>query len=214
MRRLLLLIAFALAFAPATFAQDYSDWEFYVGYAHERANNGADRLDTTARRILPNGSTAPVDFRSRRVPHNGVVGEVVANVHPNIGIVVNFAATFANTNFVDNLSGRSFNAKLQRYTLLVGPRFNWRNSSPLIPYAHALFGAMHYHAKFPNNDIACGSGGNSRDETAFAMGFGGGLDIRAGRHVDIRAGEIDYIPVFFSHKREDNLRFSAGVKIK
>ena len=73
---------------------------------------------------------------------------------------------------------------------------------------------MHYHAKFPNNDIACGSGGNSRDETAFAMGFGGGLDIRAGRHVDIRAGEIDYIPVFFSHKREDNLRFSAGVKIK
>ena len=45
MRKLLLLLAISLAFAPAALAQDYSDWEFYVGYAHERANNGADRLD-------------------------------------------------------------------------------------------------------------------------------------------------------------------------
>jgi opacity protein-like surface antigen len=210
MRRCLLLLAITLAFAPATLAQDYSDWEFYVGYAHERANNGADRLDTTARRILPNGTTVPVDFRSERVAHHGVVGEVVANVHPNVGIVANFAATFADTNLVDTRSGGSFRTKIQRYTFLAGPRFNFRNSSPLIPFAHALFGVTHYHARFPNNDISC----SSRDETAFAMGFGGGLDIRAGNHVDIRAGEIDYIPVFFSHRREDNLRFSAGVKFK
>lgn len=210
MRRLLLLLAISLAFAPAALAQDYSDWEFYVGYAHERANNGADRLDVTARRVLPNGSTAPVDFRSERVPHNGVVGEIVANVHPNVGIVANFAATFADTNLVDSLSGKTFNAKLQRYTLLLGPRFNWRNSTPLIPFAHALFGAAHYRAKFSNNDISC----TNKEETAFAMGLGAGLDIRAGKHIDIRAGEVDYVPVFFQHKREDNLRFSAGVKIK
>ena len=49
---------------------------------------------------------------------------------------------------------------------------------------------------------------------AFAMALGGGLDIRAGKHIDIRAAQVDYLPVFFSHKREDGLRFSAGVKIK
>ncbi|MCU1267067.1 MAG: outer membrane protein/peptidoglycan-associated protein [Acidobacteria bacterium] len=211
MRKLLLLLAVSLAFAPATLAQNYSDWEFYVGYAHERANNGADRLDITGRRILPNGSTAAVDFRSeRRVPHNGVVGEVVANLNEHVGIVANFAATFADTTLVDNISGKSFNAKLQRYTFLMGPRFNWRNSTPLIPFAHALFGAAHYRAKFPDKDISC----TNKEETAFAMGFGAGLDIKAGKHFDVRAGEVDYIPVFFSHKREDNLRFSAGVKIK
>ena len=212
MRNLLLLLAITLVCAPATLAQNrnYSDWEFYVGYAHERANNGADRLDATARRLLANGTTVPVDFRSERIPFNGVVGEVVANVHPNVGLVVNFAATFANTQFLDRLSGKQFNAKLQRYTLLMGPRFNWRNSTPLIPFAHALFGATHYRARFPNNDISC----NSKDETAFALGFGGGLDIRAGKHIDIRAGEVDYLPVFFKHKREDNLRFSAGIKIR
>jgi hypothetical protein len=30
----------------------------------------------------------------------------------------------------------------------------------------------------------------------------------------VRAAQVDYLPVFFSHKREDNLRFSAGIKIK
>jgi opacity protein-like surface antigen len=212
MRYLFLFLALSLACAPACLAQDrdYSNWEFYVGYAHERANNGADRLDRTAVRKLPNGATTPVDFRSERIGFNGGIFEAVANVHPNIGLVADFSATFKSTDLVDLRSGRAFRTDLQRYTLLFGPRFNWRNSTPLIPFGHVLFGATHYRAKFPNGDINC----PTKDETAFAMGVGGGLDIRAGRHIDIRAGQVDYLPVFFSNKREDNLRFSAGIKIK
>ncbi len=129
MRKLLLLTAIILVCAPAGFAQDYSSWEFFIGYAHERANNGADRLDARGLAVNPNGSTQRVDFRSKRVPHNGVTGEVVANVHRNVGLVGNFSATFTNQSFSDTLSGRQFDANLQRYTLLFGPRFNWRNDS-------------------------------------------------------------------------------------
>ncbi|MDQ2976489.1 MAG: hypothetical protein M3R69_13915 [Acidobacteriota bacterium] len=211
MRKLLLLFAIILIAAPAGFAQsDYSDWEFFIGYAHERANNGADRLDAKGRAIKANGSTSPVDFRSERIPFNGVTGEVVANVHENIGLVANFAATFANTDFVDRLSGRRFHARVTRYTMLFGPRYNFRNSSPFLPFAHALFGAVRYNADFRDNDFTC----PDTNSTAFAMALGGGLDIRASKHVDIRAAQVDYLPVFFSHKREDGLRFSAGVKIK
>ncbi len=211
MRKLLLLFAILLVCAPAGFAQsDYSNWEFFIGYAHERANNGADRLDVRGRAVNSNGTTQRVDFVSERIPYNGVTGEVVANVTPHLGLVANFSATFANTNFLDALSGRSLHARVSRYTLLGGPRYNWRNSSPFIPYAHALFGVTRYHAKFSNNDFTC----PDTSETAFAMALGGGLDIRAGKHVDVRAGQFDYLPVFFSHKREDGLRFSAGVKIK
>ena len=130
MRYLFLALAFSLALAPACFAQDkdYSNWEFYVGYVHERANNGADRLDRTAVRIRPNGTTTPVDFRSERIAFNGAIGEVVANVHPNVGLVADFSATFAATNFLDVRSGQSFRGDLQRYTLLFGPRFNWRKA--------------------------------------------------------------------------------------
>ncbi len=210
MRNLLLLLAIALLSAPAAFAQDYSDWEFYVGYAHERANNGADRLDVRGQAISPTGVRSRVDFVSEKVPHHGVMGEVVANVHKNVGLVTNFSATFANVDYLDRLSGRSLNARLSRYTLLFGPRFNWRNSTPLIPFAHALFGVSRVHADFRDDDFSC----PDTNETAFAMGFGGGLDIRAGRRIDVRPIQVDYLPVFFSHHREDNLRFSAGVKIK
>jgi opacity protein-like surface antigen len=211
MRNLLLLLAIILVSAPASLAQsDYSNWEFFVGYAHERANNGADRLDRRGLAVNPNGTTQRVDFVSERIPYNGVSGEVVANVHRNLGLVVNFAATFANTDFVDALSGRKFNARVSRYVLLGGPRYNWRNSSPFLPYAHALFGVARYHADFRDNDFTC----PDTSETAFAMALGAGLDIRASKHVDVRAAQVDYLPVFFSHGREDGLRFSAGVKIK
>lgn len=211
MRKLLLLFAIVLVCAPAGFAQsDYSNWEFFVGYAHERANNGADRLDIRGRAINPNGSTRRVDLISERIPYNGVTTELVANVTPHVGLVTNFAATFANTDFVDALSGQRFRARVSRYTLLFGPRYNWRNSSPFLPYAHALFGVARYQAKFRNNDFTC----PDTSDTAFAMALGGGLDIRAGDHVDVRAAQVDYLPVFFSHKREDGLRFSAGIKIK
>ncbi|MFN2493114.1 MAG: outer membrane protein [Pyrinomonadaceae bacterium] len=211
MRKLLLLLAIILVCAPAGFAQsDYSNWEFFIGYAHERANNGADRLDARGRSVSASGATSRVDFVSERRPFNGVTAEAVANVHKNVGLVTNFAATFADEDFVDRLSGRTFNARLSRYTLLFGPRYNWRNSSPFLPFVHALFGATRYHADFRNDDFTC----PDTNETAFAMALGGGLDIRAGNHVDIRAAQVDYLPVFFSHKREDGLRFSAGVKIK
>lgn len=211
MRKLLPLIAILLVCAPAGFAQtDYSHWEFFIGYAHERANNGADRLDVRGRAINPNGSTQRVDFVSERIPYNGVTTELVANVHRNVGLVANFSATFANTELVDSLTGRRFNARLSRYLLLGGPRFNWRNSSPFIPYAHALFGVARYHADFKDDNFTC----PDTNETAFAMALGAGLDIRAGHHVDIRAAQVDYLPVFFDHGREDGLRFSAGVKIK
>jgi len=160
--------------------------------------------------VNPNGSTQRVDLISERIPYNGVSTELVANVTPHVGLVTNFAATFANTDFVDALTGRTFHARVSRYTLLFGPRYNWRNSSPFIPYAHALFGVARYQAKFRNNDFTC----PDTSDTAFAMALGGGLDIRAGNHVDIRAAQVDYLPVFFSHKREDGLRFTAGVKIK
>lgn len=210
MRKLLLLFAILLVWAPASFAQDYSNWEFFIGYAHERANNGADRLDRRGVAINSNGTTQRVDFISKRIPYNGGTAEVVANVTRHIGLVANFSATFANTDFVDALTGRRFNARVSRYLLLGGPRYNWRNDSAFIPYAHALFGVARYQAKFHNGDFSC----PDTSETAFAMALGGGLDIKAGSHIDIRAAQVDYLPVFFSHGREDGLRFSTGVKIK
>ena len=205
MTRIFLLLIVALMFAPAAFAQYYSHFEFYVGYAHERANNGADSFDNNGRATF-NGR--PVDLRSRRVDYNGFETEFNQNITHNIGIVASFSGTYHTTNFVDNNSGRTFRARVQRYDLLAGPRFNLRTGR-LTPFAHALFGVSYMRARFNDALANCPS-----SDTAFAMAFGGGLDVRANDRIDVRAIQVDYVPTFFNGRRQDNIRASAGIKIK
>src|SRR5713226_1276284 len=208
MTRTFLLLLIALMCAPAALAQnkDYSYYEFYVGFAHERANNNADRFDNNGQATF-NG--ARVDFASKKVGYNGFEAEFNQNVTRNIGIVTSFSGTYDTTNYLDRLSAKAFRARVQRYELLAGPRYNWRTDG-VTPFVHALFGVAHMRAKFddaltPRRD---------RSDTAFAMAFGAGLDVHAGEHLDVRAIQVDYVPTFFNGKRQDNIRASAGVKIK
>ncbi len=207
MTRIFLLLLVALICAPAAWAQDrdYSRYEFYVGYANERANNNADRFDRNATATF-NG--ARVDFRSEKARYNGFEAEFNQNVTRHIGIVTSFSGTYDTTNYFDQRSGRTFRASVQRYDLLAGPRYNWRPSG-VTPYVHGLFGISHIRASF---DDALNP--ETKSDTAFAMAFGGGVDVHAGEHFDVRVIQLDYVPTFFNGKRQDGIRASAGVKIK
>ena len=207
MTRFFLLLLIALICAPAALAQnnDYSHYEFYVGYAHERANNNADRIDRNGTATF-NGS--PVDFASKREAYNGFNVEFNQNVTRHIGIVTSFTGTYATTGYVDRNSGRTFDARVQRYELMAGPRYNWRPDG-VVPFVHALFGISHMRAKFDDPLISC-----RKSDTAFAMAIGGGLDVHAGEHLDVRAVQVDYLPTFFNGKRQDSIRVGAGIKIK
>ncbi len=207
MTRIFLLLLVALICAPAAWAQDrdYSRYEFYVGYANERANNNADRFDRNATATF-NG--ARVDFRSEKARYNGFEAEFNQNVTRHIGIVTSFSGTYDTTNYFDQRSGRTFRASVQRYDLLAGPRYNWRPSG-VTPFVHGLFGISHIRASF---DDALNP--ETKSDTAFAMAFGGGVDVHAGEHFDVRVIQLDYVPTFFNGKRQDGIRASAGVKIK
>src|SRR5260221_503351 len=95
MTRLFLLFLVALVCAPAAFAQsnDYSHYEFYVGYAYERANNNADTFDKNGRTTF-NGKS--VVFDDRRENYNGFNAEFNQNLNRHIGIVTSFTATYNN----------------------------------------------------------------------------------------------------------------------
>ena len=203
MTRIFLLLLIALICAPAAFAQskDYSTYEFYVGYAYERANNNADSFDKNCLATI-NGAT--VDFVSEKQGYNGFEAEFNQNVTRHIGIVTSFSGTYKTSGYLDRRSGRTFDASVQRYDLLAGPRYNWRPNG-VTPFVHALFGISHVRADFDDR---------TRSDTAFAMAFGGGLDVHAGEHLDVRVVQVDYLPTFFNSSRQDNLRASAGVKIK
>ena len=209
MTRFLLLFLIALMCAPVAFAQtrrdDYSYYEFYVGYAYTRADNNADTFDRNGNAKF-NGTR--VDLASERQNYNGFTAEFNQNVTRHVGIVTSFTGSFDETGYADLNSGRIFNAKVQRYDLMIGPRYNWRTSR-VTPFAHALFGITHIRAKFDDPLSP-----RKKADTAFAMAFGGGLDIHASEHLDIRPIMVDYLPTFFNSTRQDNFRAGAGIKIK
>ncbi len=207
MTRIFLLLLVALICAPAALAQnkDYSYYEFYVGYAHERANNNADLFDQNAQATFKG---ARVDFVSERAAYNGFLAEFNQNVTRHIGVVTSVSGTYDTTDYFDQRSGRIFRARVQRYDVLAGPRYNWRPEG-VTPFVHALFGVSHIRANFDDTLTP-----RVKSDTAFAMAFGGGLDVHAGEHLDVRAIQVDYLPTFFNGKRQDNIRASAGIKIK
>src|SRR5438876_12142441 len=102
MTRIFFLLLIALICAPAALAQDrdYSRYEFYVGYANERANHGADQLDRNATATI-NGSRA--DLVSRRQGYNGCEAELDQNVNWDIRIVASLRCSFGTTNVQDRL---------------------------------------------------------------------------------------------------------------
>ena len=206
MTRFFLLLLVALICAPAAFAQsDYSHYEFYVGYAYERADNNAATFDKNGRAAF-NGRT--VTFAEQKTNYNGFNAEFNQNITRHVGIVTSLTGTYNNAGYVDTRTGRGFGARAQRYDLLIGPRYNWRLSG-ITPFAHAMACVTHMRVNFDDTLSP-----RRKADTAFAMAFGGGLDVHAGEHLDVRVVQVDYLPTFFNSEHQDNLRFSAGVKIK
>jgi opacity protein-like surface antigen len=207
MTRIFLLLLVALICAPAALAQnrDYSRYEFYAGYAYERADNNAATFDKNGRAAF-NGT--PVLFGSQQENYNGFTGEFNQNITRNVGIVTSFTGTFNNDGYVDTRTGRVFSGSSQRYDLLFGPRYNFRMSG-VTPFVHALAGFTHMRVSFDDTLSP-----RRKADTAFAMAFGGGLDVHAGDHIDVRVIQVDYLPTFFNSEHQNNLRVGAGVKFK
>lgn len=207
MSRFFLLLMLALISAPAALAQDreYSRYEFVGGYAFQRASNNAATMDRNGGAVS-NG--AGVLFDEKYQSYNGFYGEFNQNLNRHVGIVTNFTATFDTSDYVDLKTGNVFPASVKRYDLMIGPRYNWRLSG-ITPFVHAMAGFTHIRASFGSNLVP-----QKTTDTAFSMAFGGGMDIHAGEHFDIRALQVDYVPTFFNSTHQNNIRVGAGVKIK
>jgi hypothetical protein len=109
-------------------------------------------------------------------------------------------------------------------TLLLGPTVTAHLGRSAV-FAHALFGVA--RASLGAGISVPIAGGLSTDltnATAFAMAFGGGVDIGVTRHFAIRAAQVDYIRTRFNSPdvlssslfsfigpRQNSFRYSAGI---
>lgn len=109
-----------------------------------------------------------------------------------------------------------------------GPTLKIRNPTRVEPYVHALFGGAHLREKFaltPTGTTGPPAATFTVSDTKFALGLGGGLDVRLGDKFSLRIIQVDYTPIFTGDRvfvvnnnsirldknRIDNLRLSVGL---
>jgi len=206
---IVLMCASASAFAQGTTSGDYPKVEVFAGYS---------ALGETGSRVISLGPNASVggDYEGQ-----GFETSIIRNFSKRFGIKGDFSAHFNNESNRGSIAActpvcttvtQDFQLKTRVYNFLAGPEFKARNSTRFTPFVHALGGFAHTSATFttpgPTHILFL-----RRNDNSFAMGLGGGLDIRASNRVSFRA-MMDYNPVFVQDStggRRDFVRFSLGV---
>ena len=112
------------------------------------------------------------------------------NLHKHASVVLDLGGAYK----------RSNGATLALYQYMIGPRLKARRGR-VTAFAEGLFGGDAAHV--PNHTRG-----------AFAVGFGGGLDVSAGRLVSIRILQVDSIHDHTEGIWGHSLRVGAGVVFK
>jgi opacity protein-like surface antigen len=204
-----LMCASASALAQGTPSNEHPKFEFFAGYS---------ALGETGSRVISLGPNASVggDYQGQ-----GFETSIIRNFSKRFGLKGDFSASFNNESSRGPIAActpvcttvtQDFQLKTRVYNFLAGPEFKARNSTRFTPFVHALGGFAHTSASFttpgPTHILFL-----RRNDNSFAMGLGGGLDIRASNRVSFRA-MMDYNPVFVHDStggRRDFVRISFGV---
>ena len=118
----------------------------------------------------------------------GWQGSLAYDVHKTVAVVGDFTGLYK--------SGT------KNHTYMGGPRFNFRQDK-VTYFGEALFGGAH---------ASVNVGSVSASGNAFAMAYGGGVDVKAGDKMMVRVIEFDWVP---EHSNgvwaKKNTRYGFGV---
>ncbi|MBA2503728.1 MAG: porin family protein [Pyrinomonadaceae bacterium] len=228
MRKLLFSMLLIVCCAGIGFAQndDDSRAEFFIGYSNLQ-------FDTTLSQEDFDGIDEDFDssFFDDRVSLNGVNASVTGYFTRRFGITGDFSYHQRSDN--ENIEGTNFEARTRVLNFLAGPQVKFRNASRVEPFVRAMAGVtntrVRFSSDFDGSEVGFVPDDFTDSQTNFALGLGGGLDVRVNDRVSIRAFQVDYNPVFlrnrdidfgsgvsetFEGRRLDNVRFSFGVVFK
>jgi len=140
-------------------------------------------------------------------------------VTKRFGITGDFSAGFHSGTEPVDIGTLRFSSKT--FTYLAGPHYRFMTSSRWTPFVHALAGVANarFSYRLTPNGSTSPNPKVSQSATDFSLALGGGLDLRANKHISVRLFQIDYAPVFAKDRpqfgafgaRFDNVRFSIGV---
>jgi Outer membrane protein beta-barrel domain len=170
---------------------------------------------------------APSASYSKGHSLNGGGGSVVFNWNEYLGIRADLQGYGSNTTGFNIPANATFPSGLQGnvqgnlFTYLFGPQLKVR-AHKVEPFGSLLFGGAHTNVYGNAFKTLCqpivGGCGITKAPTAeaFAMSFGGGIDIPINKTVSFRPAEISYLLTRFSNpltktNNQNNFRYSVGI---
>jgi hypothetical protein len=191
--RLILLTAILLtALSMPAKAQEPPSVEVFGGYSYFRPDGGGNL----------HGWNASVAGNFNR--WFGLVGDFSGHYGSQ-----SFRADFSDPDLPGTITARA-NSDTSVHFLLFGPQITSRKNEKLMPFAHALFGAAHLRTKaiLTLGDLASEI---SFGDTSFAVGIGGGVDLKLSESVGLRLIQADYARTRFGNGSQNNARLSIGI---
>lgn len=154
---------------------------------------------------------------------NGWEGQGTFNFNRYFGVTADVSGSILSP-FSFSTSGFSASTYQHVTNYLFGPTVTAGFGRSAV-FAHALFGAAHSSlGAGVNVPVIGGISTGLTSANAFAMAFGGGIDIGMTRHFAIRAVQVDYIRTQFSAtdalltglssslgNRQNSFRYSSGI---
>jgi len=158
---------------------------------------------------------------------NGWDGQATFNLNRYLGITADIGGNYRTIVSVSPLPSVSASVNQSVYTFLFGPTLT-ANFGRSAVFGHALFGAARASSSAGFNiPIIGGITTGLNSATAFAMAFGGGVDIGVSRHFAIRAAQVDYIRTQFNTLdalstgfssstggAQNSFRYSGGIVVR
>lgn len=209
MKKFILVVTLTIVSTVCALAQsndNYKKAEFFIGYSYGQAD--------------AHFSNIPGVYRER-TGLNGFNASAVYNLSRYFGIKGDVSGTYNNAQITTPavvLTGTpatilTFDSKNSLYNALGGVQIKDNASEKRFkPFAHALIGAA--FRKNSTDPLVCVGTiicPGSTSETGLAGAFGGGLDIRINSRVDFRAVQLDYNPIKFGGRVDDNFRVGIGI---
>jgi len=199
-----------LSFAQQETNQAATRGNIYAGYSLLHANNDL-------------GSSLGSSNFNLGGNLNGWEGQGTFNFTRHFGVTADFSG---NSKQLAGISFLGFSAGTQQhmYNFLFGPTATAYFGKSSV-FGHALFGEAHSSLSAGVTvPILGGISAPITSANAFAMAFGGGVDIGLSRHFAIRAAQLDYIRTSFNAtdalafglststaNHQNSLRYSGGI---
>lgn len=198
MYKILMTMVFALCCVPFINAQDeYHKFEVYGGYSRDISSDPNLNI-SGAFNARQAGNGLEKSFQ-------GFNASATFNFSKYIGAKVDYASHFSTGTiqaaaFTGNAGG---NTKESRSTIQGGIQIkNNSKEARFKPFGHVLAGINRQSVKIDNTrpETLTIYGSDKFSSTGFATTFGGGLDIRLSKRIDVRVAQFNYTINFVNDK--------------